>query len=387
MRLTPEHEQLRDSLHKFIEREINPHMEAWEADEIFPAHTLFKKLGDQGFLGVTKPPQYGGLGLDYSYSVVMAEALGAINGGGVPMAIGVQTDMCTPALAKFGSDELKQEFLAPSIAGDLVGCVGVSEPHAGSDVAAIKTTARKDGDDYVINGGKMWITNGMQADWMCCLANTSDGAPHRNKSLIIVPMASKGVERARKLKKIGMNSSDTAQIFFDDVRVPRRYVIGQEGMGFMLQMIQFQEERLWGAANTLGGLDQAMRATIEYTRDRKVFGKSVLDNQYVHYKLAECATEIEALRALVYQATEQYIEGKDVTRWASMAKLKAGRLAREVADTCLQFWGGMGFMHESKISRFYRDGRLCSIGGGADEVMLAIICKLDGILPRKEKDS
>jgi len=385
MRLTEEHQQLRDSMLKFIEREINPYMEQWEADEIFPAHTLFKKLGDAGFLGVSKPPEYGGLGLDYSFSVVMAEAMGAIHGGGVPMAIGVQTDMCTPALAKFGSDELKREFLAPSIAGDLVGCIGVSEPQAGSDVAAIKTTARKDGSDWVINGGKMWITSGMQADWMCCLANTSDGPPHKNKSLIIIPMDTKGIERARKLKKIGMNSSDTAQIFFDDVRVPQRYTIGGEGMGFMLQMIQFQEERLWGAANTLGGLDHALAATIEYTRERQIFGQSVLDNQYVHYRLAELATEIELLRALIYTATEHYISGKDVTRWASMAKLKAGRLAREVADSCLQFWGGMGFMQESKISRFYRDGRLCSIGGGADEVMLAIICKLDGTLPRRKK--
>ena len=386
MRLTEEHDQLRTAMHKFIEREINPHMEQWENDEIFPAHALFKKLGDAGFLGVSKSPEYGGLGLDYSYSVVLAEAMGTIHGGGVPMAIGVQTDMATPALAKFGSDELKREFLAPSIAGDLVACIGVSEPQAGSDVAGIKTTARKDGSDWVINGGKMWITSGMQADWMCCLANTSEGPPHKNKSLIVVPMATKGVERARKLKKIGMNSSDTAQIFFDEVRVPQRYTIGSEGMGFMLQMIQFQEERLWGAANTLGGLDQAMAATLEYTRDRKVFGKSVLDNQYVHFKLAECATEIELLRALIYTATEHYIGGKDVTRWASMAKLKAGRLAREVADTCLQFWGGMGFMHESKISRFFRDGRLCSIGGGADEIMLSIICKLDGTLPRTKKE-
>jgi citronellyl-CoA dehydrogenase len=194
------------------------------------------------------------------------------------------------------------------------------------------------------------------------------------------------VERARKLHKIGMWSSDTAQIFFDDVRVPARHVIGQEGMGFSLQMIQFQEERLWGAANVVGGLDAALRATIEYTRERQVFGKAVLDNQWVHFKLAELATETEALRALLWQATESYISGKDVTRLASMAKLKAGRLAREVGDTCLQFWGGMGYMWESKISRFFRDGRLCSIGGGADEIMLSIICKLDGTLPRRTKE-
>jgi citronellyl-CoA dehydrogenase len=385
MKLTEEHEQMRDTLSKFIDREINPHIDAWEEAEQFPAHELFKKLGDQGFLGVTKPPEYGGLGLDYSYSVVQAETMGRINGGGVPMAIGVQTDMCTPALAKFGSDALKREWLAPSIAGDLVGCIGVSEPNAGSDVAAITTHARRDGDDLIINGTKMWITNGMQADWMCCLVNTSEGHPHKNKSLVIVPMNAKGVERARKLKKIGMWSSDTAQIFFDDVRVPRHHVIGQEGMGFMLQMLQFQEERLWGAANTIGGLDQVLRATIEYTRERETFGKPLLDNQWIHFKLAELSTEIEALRALTYQATEHYIAGKDVTRWASMAKLKAGRLAREVADTCIQFWGGMGYMWESKVSRFFRDGRLASIGGGADEIMLGIICKLEGTLPRRPK--
>ncbi len=385
MKFTDEHEQLRDTLQKFIDREINPHADAWEEAEIFPAHELFKKMGDQGFLGVSKPQEYGGMALDYSYSVLMAEALGRVHAGGVAMAVGVQTDMCTPALAKFGSDQLKKEYLAPSIAGDLVGCIGVSEPSAGSDVAAIKTTARKDGGDWVINGGKMWITNGMQADWMCCLANTSEGHPHRNKSLIIIPMDAKGVERARKLKKIGMCSSDTAQIFFDDVRVPVGNVIGQEGHGFTFQMIQFQEERLWGAANVLGGLDQVLAATVEYTGDRQIFGKAVRDHQWVHFKLAELATEIEALRALTYQATEMYVGGKDVTKLASMAKLKAGRLAREVADTCLQFWGGMGYMYESKVSRFFRDGRLVSIGGGADEVMLSIICKLMGTLPRRKK--
>ncbi len=385
MKFTDEHEQLRDTLSKFIDREINPNANKWEEEQIFPAHELFKKLGDQGFLGVSKPEEYGGMALDYSYSVVMAEALGKVHCGGVAMAIGVQTDMCTPALAKFGSPELKKEYLEPSIAGDLVGCIGVSEPSAGSDVAAIRTHARKDGGDWVINGGKMWITNGMQADWMCCLANTSDDSPHRNKSLIIVPLEAKGVERLRKLRKIGMDSSDTAEIRFDDVRVPLRNVIGQEGHGFTFQMIQFQEERLWGAANVLGGLDEVLKATIEYTSDRQIFGKSVLDHQWVHFKLAEVATEIECLRALTYQATEQYISGKDVTKLASMAKLKAGRLAREVADTCLQFWGGMGYMHESLVSRFYRDGRLVSIGGGADEVMMSIICKLMGTLPKRKK--
>ncbi len=380
MLFTPEHEELRRTVAKFVESEINPHVDEWEADEEFPSHEVFKKLGDLGLLGIKYDPDYGGLGLDFSYSMVMAEETGLINCGGVPMAIGVQTDMCTPALNRFGSPELKRDFLAPAIAGDLVGCIGVSEPGGGSDVAAVKTTAKKDGGDYVISGTKMWITNGMKADWCCVLANTSDGPVHRNKSLIMVPMDAKGVER-QKIHKIGMNSSDTAQLFFDEVRVPQTNLIGQEGMGFTYQMLQFQEERLWAALNALKGLDRLIDLTIEYTRERKTFGQPILDNQVVHFRLAELRTEVELLRALSWSAVEQYISGKDVTRLASMAKLKAGRLMREVADSCLQYWGGMGYTWDNPVSRFFRDGRLGSIGGGADEIMLGIICKLEGTLP------
>ena len=383
MLFTDEHDLLRKSLRSFFEREINPYVDAWEEERIFPAHEVFKKLGKEGFLGLTKPEAYGGAGLDYSYAIVLAEELGRIPSGGVSLAIGVQTDMATPALARFGSDELRREWLAPTIAGDLVSCIGVSEVGAGSDVASLKTTARKDGDDYIINGGKMWITNGIQADWMCCLVNTSDDKPHKNKSLVVVPMNAPGVERARKLHKLGMWSSDTAQIFFDDVRVPQRHRIGPEGAGFMLQMLQFQEERMWGAANSLTAMDEAIAETIKYTRDRKAFGRSILDNQVVHFRLAELTTEVESLRALIYRAAELFLAGQDVTRLASMCKLKAGRLVREVSDSCLPYSGGMGYMWESKISRMYRDSRLASVGGGADEVMLSIICKLDGTLPGK----
>ena len=381
MQFTDQHTQLGDTVTKFVANEINPYVEEWERAEGFPAHALFKKLGDLGLLGVKYPEAYGGLGLDFSYSMVMAEALGNATCGGVPMAIGVHTDMCTPALARFGTDELRHEFLAPAIAGDMVGCIGVSEPGGGSDVAAVKTTARKDGGDYVISGSKMWITNGLQADWCCLLANTSEGAPHKNKSLIIVPLNARGVSR-QKIHKIGMHSSDTAQLFFDDVRVPTRNLIGQEGMGFMFQMLQFQEERLWGAASSLRSLDNMIDATIEYTRQRKAFGKSILDNQVVHFRLAELRTEVAALRALTYQAVELYVGGKDVTKLASMAKLKCGRLSREVTDCCLQYWGGMGYTADNVVARAYRDSRLVSIGGGADEVMLGIIAKLEGTLPR-----
>ena len=382
MKFTPEHEQIADTVRKFVAKEINPHLREWEAAGQFPAHHLFKKMGDLGLLGIKYPSEYGGMGLDFSYSMVMAEALGECNAGGVPMAIGVQTDMCTPALARFGSDDLKREFLAPSIAGDMVGCIGVSEAGGGSDVAALKTTARKDGDDYLINGSKMWITNGMQADWCCLLVNTTEGPMHKNKSLIMVRLDSPGVTR-QKIRKIGMDSSDTAQLFFDNVRVPQRNLIGQEGMGFMLQMLQFQEERLYGAAGCLRSLDRLIDQTIDYTRQRQTFGKPILHNQVVHFRLAELRTEVEALRALTYRAVESYVSGKDVTRLASMAKLKAGRLSREVADSCMQYWGGMGYTWDNPISQAYRDSRLISIGGGADEIMLGIICKFEGTLPGK----
>lgn len=383
MLLTEEHNAIRHTVASFIDKEINPYCDEWEKAGIFPAHELFKKMGDLGLLGIAKPEEYGGMGLDYSYQIVFSEELGRIHSGGVSMGIGVQTDMATPALAKFGSDDLKRDYLTQAISGEAVFSIAVSEPHAGSDVAAIKTTAQKDGDDYIINGSKMWITNSTQADYLCLLANTSDDPTHLNKSLIVVPTNTPGISFSEKLDKLGMRSSDTAQIFFDNVRVPRRNLIGEEGMGFTYQMQQFQEERLYCAAGVLKVMEHCINSTIDYTRERQAFGQSLLDNQVVHFRLAELQTEVEALRALTYDAVEGYINGVDVTLKASMAKLKAGRLVREVTDACLQYWGGMGFMWDNPVSRAYRDQRLCSIGGGADEVMLGIIAKKMGILPNK----
>ena len=390
MQYTHEHLEIQKTLKRFIDAEINPHVDEWEAAEIFPAHEVFKKLGNLGLLGLTKPGEYGGAGLDYSYGVAMAEALGHIDCGGVPMAIGVQTDMCTPALARFGSDELKREFLAPAIAGETVGCIGVSEPGAGSDVASIKSHARKDGADYVISGQKMWITNSLQADWMCMLVNTGEGPQHKNKSLVMVPMREggklrKGIEVGKKIKKIGMNASDTGLIYFDEVRVPQRYLIGAEGSGFMYQMMQFQEERLWCAASCIQSLSNCIAWTVEWAHERKLFGATLADQQWVQFKLAEMKTEVESLRAMTYRACELYVQGQDVTELASMAKLKAGRLNRLVPDTCLQFWGGMGFTWENKVARMFRDGRLASIGGGADEVMMGIIAKYMGLSKGSKK--
>ena len=383
---THEHHEIMRSARKLIEEEINPHVDDWEDAGAFPAHEVFRKFGKLGFLGIHKPEAYGGLGLDYSYNLAFAEALGHINCGGVPMAIGVQTDMATPALAKHGSDELRAEFLAPAISGDMVSCIGVSEPGAGSDVASLKSYARKDGGDYVISGQKMWITNSWQADFMTMLVNTDpDGQVHRNKSLIVVPMDTKGIEKAKKLDKMGMRSSDTGLIFFDEVRVPQRHLIGDENKGFTYQMEQFQEERMWAVASGLAGLENAIQETIEYTSQRQVFGMPLLNNQVIHFRLAEMQTEVEMLRSLMYRCIEEYTAGNDVTKLASMGKLKVGRLKREIYDGCLQYFGGMGFMNETPISRRYRDGRLASIGGGADEVMLSIIAKYMGTLPGKNQ--
>jgi citronellyl-CoA dehydrogenase len=386
MLLTDQHEAIRDTALRFVNAEINPHVDEWERAEIFPAHEIFKKMGALGLLGINKPEENGGLNLDYSYAAVLNEATGHINCGGVPMAIGVQTDMATPALARFGSPELRAQYLAPAIAGDMVTCIGVSEPNAGSDVAAIKTRAVRDGGDYVINGSKMWITNGTQADWMCMLANTGDGTGHTNKSLLIVPLHEngkrvKGVSVGRKLRKMGMHSSDTALLYFEDVRIPATNLIGEPGRGFMYQMMQFQEERLYAALKSAVGCERMIEATIDYTRQRHAFGRAILDNQVVHFRLAELMTEVEALRALTWKSIEIHVGGGDCTKFASMAKLKGGRLQRETADACLQYWGGMGYMDETPISRSFRDGRLGSIGGGADEVMLGIIAKYMGTLP------
>jgi citronellyl-CoA dehydrogenase len=388
MQFTHEHLELYRTAKKFVQEEINPHVQEWEDAGIFPAHEVMKKLGALGLLGINKPVEHGGLGLDYSYAMMFAQALGNCHCGSVPMAIGVVTDMATPALARFGSAELKKEYLEPVIRGEQVCSIAVSEAGAGSDVASIKTTARRDGDDYVINGSKMWITSGTQSDWACMLVNTGEGKVHQNKSLIVVPLDARGIDRKTRLDKLGMRSSDTAMIFLDNVRVPRRNLIGTEGMGFMYQMMQFQEERLFAAASSIDAMTNLIAETTDYARQRQAFGQSILDNQYVHFRLAELKTEVECLRAITWHACEEYVAGKDTLMLASMAKLKAGRVAREVTDACLQFWGGQGYMWETHVARAYRDSRLTSIGGGADEIMLGIICKMLGTLPgRKKKEA
>lgn len=382
MELTLEHKQIQETTRKFVESEINPYVQEWEDAGIFPARELFKKLGNLGLLGIHKPVEYGGMGLDYSYNLVAAEEHGRALCVGVPTAIGVQTDMATPALARYGSDSLKREFLAPAISGDLVASIAVTEAGAGSDVANIKTTARKSGDDYIINGSKTYITTGTQCDFFTLLCNTGDGDSHSNKSLIIVPAHLTGIDRSTSLKKMGLHSSDTASVFFDDVRVPQSYLIGAEGMGFVMQMQQFQEERLCCAAAAYPVLEKVISETIAYTQERQTFGKPIIANQVVQHRLVEMMTEVAALKALTREACSAYVRGEDVTLLASMAKLKAGKLVCEVPSACLQYWGGAGYMAENFVGRAMRDTRVMAIGGGADEIMCGIIAKLAGLNPR-----
>lgn len=379
MKLTPDHAAIRDLAERFIVEELNPHTAEWEAARQFPTHKVFRRFGELGLLGINKPEAVGGLGLDYSYQAVFAESLGKLSSTGIALAVGAQTDMATPALARHGSHALQEEFLRPSILGERVAAIGVSEVAGGSDIAAVRTTARKEGGDYVINGGKMWTTNGVQADWICLLANTSE-APRgqRNafpldKSLICVPMDARGVTVARKLEKMGMHSSDTAQIFFDDVRVPQRHLIGHEGRGFAYQMKQFCDERLLICLATIAAMRDTLEQTIDYTAHRKTFGTPVLSNQAVQFRVADLFARIEAQHALAWRIVGEYVEGKDVGLQTAVLKLNTGRLVRTLNDECLQLWGGMGFMDETIVARRYRDQRVVSIGGGTDEVMLQII--------------
>ncbi len=383
---TEEHEMFRKTVRSFVEKEINPYIEEWEEAGIAPLHDILGKMGNLGLLGLEYDSAYGGGEADIWFTVVLHEEIGRATAGGVPMGIAVHTDMATPALAAHGSHELKEKYLAPAIRGEMVAAIGVTEPDAGSDVAGIQTRAVRDGDYYVINGSKMYITNGTQADWVCLLARTSDGTDYKGMSLIIVPTDTEGFIVSKSLKKLGNHSSDTAVLTFENMRVPVSNRIGEEGMGFYLQMQQFQIERLVGAIGGTAGAEKAVRDTIQYTQERRAFGKPLIANQWIHFKLAELLAEIEAQKQLNYYCAALVQEdptSTEVTRIASMCKLKVGRLMRQVADTCLQFYGGMGYMEETPISRYFRDARLTSIGGGADEIMLGIIAKLERMIPKE----
>lgn len=373
---TRDHEMVRSAVADFVKKEINPNVDRWEEEGFVPLKPLFKKMGALGFLGLRYAPAYGGEGLDYWYDTVFLEELGHIRALGLSVAITVQTHMATPAIAEFGSEELKQTYLKAAIAGDLVGAIAVTEPGAGSDVAALQTSAKKDGDAYVLNGSKMYITNGTQADFFTLLARTSEAPGYHSFSLFVVPSSLPGVTVGRKLDKLGARISDTAELFFTDVRVPKKNLIGQEGEGFIYQMQQFQHERFSLLPFTCIAISDILRMTVEHLRGRVVFGKPLIARQVLRHRLADWTTENECLRQLIYHIVRLKSEGVEATREISMGKLIAGQLLNKVAGGCLQMYGGLGFMNEMLISRYFRDARGLSIGGGADEVMREVICKM-----------
>ena len=373
-----DHEMVRRAVREFIDKEINPYTDEWEAAGIAPLKKLFKKMGDLGFLGIRYDPKYGGQGLDYWYETAFLEELGYIKALGLAVAITVQTNMATPAIDEFGSEYLKETYLKAAIKGDMVGAIAVSEPGAGSDVAALSTTARKEGDRYVISGSKMYITNGTQADFYTLLARTSDDPGYHAFSLFVVPADLPGVTVSRKLEKLGVWISDTAELFFDNVSVPVANRIGEEGEGFIYQMRQFQHERFSLLPFACTAAKEIIDITVGYIKDRVVFGKPLITYQVLRHRLADWATEIESLRQLIYHIVRMKAAGLDPTREISMGKLIAGQLLSKVADGCLQMHGGMGYMSEMIISRYYRDARGLSIGGGADEVMREVIARIEG---------
>ena len=373
-----EHDLVRKAVRDFVNKEINPYVDQWEEEGIAPLHDIFKKMGELGFLGIRFDEKYGGEGLDYWYETIVLEECARIYCGAIPMAIAVQSNMATPALEQFGSEYIKETYLKPALKGDMVAAIAVTEPDAGSDVAALKSTAVKEGDHYILNGSKTYITNGLQADFLTLLARTSDEPGYHSFSLFVVPTDVEGFSISKKLDKLGMRSSDTAELYFDNVKIPAENLIGVEGEGFIQQMQQFQHERFSVLPLSYVMVEETIKETIEYLKGRVVFGKPLIKKQVLRHRLAHWLAEAETIKQLTYHIVRMKIAGQDVTREISMGKLLSGNLLNDVTSGCLQMYGGMGFMNEMRISRRFRDARLISIGAGASEVMSEIITKTYG---------
>ena len=373
-----EHDMVRKAVRDFVNKEINPYVDEWEEEGFSPLHDIFKKMGDLGFLGIRFKEENGGEGMDYWYETIVLEECARIHCGGIPMAIAVQSNMATPALEQYGSDYIKETYLKPALRGDMVAAIAVTEPDAGSDVAALKTFAKKEGDHYILNGSKTYITNGLQADYLTLLARTSEDPGYHSFSLFVVPTNIEGFSVSKKLDKLGMRSSDTAELYFDNMKIPAENLIGVEGEGFIQQMQQFQHERFAVLPLSYVTIQETVKETIEYLRGRVVFGKPLISKQVLRHRLAHWLAQAETIQQLAYHIVRMKNEGQDVTREISMGKLLAGDLLNEVTSGCLQMFGGMGFMNEMLISRRFRDARLLSIGGGASEVMSEIIAKSYG---------
>ncbi len=374
---TDEHEQLRESIKNFAIKELAPHAAEWE-ETTFP-DSVFTRMGELGLLGLDKPEEYGGQGGDYFSAMVLAEEMSNANCGGLSMGIAVQTDMAMPPILAFGTEEQKRAWAEPAIKGEKILCLGITEPDAGSDVAGIKTRAVKDGDEYVINGSKTYITNGHRADVIVLVTKTDPDAGYDGFTLFLVPMDAPGVIREKKLQKMGMHASDTALLAFQDVRVPESAVLGEVGRGFYHIMWELQGERMIGAAGCVAGAQKCFEHTLTYAKEREAFGKAIGHFQVIRHKFAEMATKIESARQLVYVTAWRFANGEYPVREISMAKLHSARVACEVADECIQIHGGAGYMREYNVERVWRDMRLNRIGAGTDEIMLEVIGRSYGL--------
>ncbi len=382
-----EHDHFRATVRRFAEKELAPYADEWEKAELFP-NEVFKKAGDLGIFGASYPEEHGGGGGDYWFSVAKAEEFPRCMSAGVSMGLLVQGDMATPVISDLGTKEQIAEFLTPALKGEQIASLGVSEPNAGSDVAGIQTVAKKDGDDYVINGSKTYITNGTRADFVTLLVKTNPEAGAHGCSFFLVPTKTKGFSVSKKLKKIGNHASDTAELAFEDMRVPKRYLLGEENQGFMYLMQNFQTERLIACVSACAGLQLAIDGAIEYGRDRKAFGKPIIKREYWQHKFVDLQTKLEAARALTYKAVDMYNDERyvkkvpisfETVKIISMGKIFVGELGTEVMDQCLQFYGGAGYIEELHIARAWRDQRLLKIGGGTTETMRYYVAKLMGL--------
>lgn len=371
------HETLRAEIRRYVETELAPHADEWEEAEYFPDE-VFRQMGKLGYLGLRYPEEYGGSGLDYYSAIVLAEELSRAGNGGIGMALAVHTEMATPPVLKFGTEEQKQRFLVPAIKGEQIAALCITEPGAGSDVSGIRTRATRDGDDWILNGSKIYITNGVRADWYLVVARTSD-EQWGGMTLFLVEKGMPGFSVGRKLKKLGMLSSDTAELFFDNVRIPDANRLGEVGQGFYNIMWELQGERLIGSAGAVAGAERALEMALAYANEREAFGRKIGKFQVQKHRLAQMATEIEAAKALVYNAAYQWEQGEYPVKEISMAKLFVGQVVNRVADEALQIFGGAGYMLEYPIQRNWRDARLIRIGAGTDEVMKEIIAKQLGL--------
>jgi citronellyl-CoA dehydrogenase len=380
---TDEHEDLRESMEAWVKKELWPHRNEWE-ETTWPNEAM-RRAGELGFLGLCFPEEYGGQGGDYYYSLVRAECMSYSGSGGTNMGFAVQTDMVLPPIHLLGTEEQKQRYLVPGIKGEKIGCLGITEPGAGSDVAGIRTKAIRDGDDYLISGSKTFITNGPRADFILLVAKTDPDARHEGITLFLVDLRDDdgnhvpGFEVSRKLEKMGMHASDTGELAFNEVRVPAENVLGEIGKGFYHISWELQSERMVAAAGAVAGAERMFEKTLAYAKEREAFGRPIGRFQAIRHKFADMATKIEAAKQFNYVVAWRYANGEYPVREITEVKLFTSRVACEVADECVQILGGYGYMKEYEIERAYRDVRLNRIGAGTDEIMLDVIGRSYGL--------